>query len=91
MSKRLVIDLNLRDYKLLHENSRRYNSRIYNYFTLNEIAIAWKDNVDDSMKVLEIKDLLIETHSDKKFSVLYWYSVYMPLRYSLIFLISELF
>ena len=40
MSEKLIINLNLRNYKLLHENSRCYNLRIYNYFTSNEIAIA---------------------------------------------------
>ena len=40
ISKRLIVDLNLRDYKLLYKNSRYYNSRIYNYSTSNKIAIA---------------------------------------------------
>ena len=71
MSERLIVDLNLRDYKLLYKNSRRYNLYTYNYSTSDEIVIAWEDNVDDSIEVPEIKDLLIKTRSDKRFSVLY--------------------
>ena len=40
ISKRLIIDLNLRNYKLLYKNSRYYNSRTYNYSTSNKITIA---------------------------------------------------
>ena len=38
--KKLINNLNLRNYKLLHKNSYYYNSRIYNYFISNKIAIA---------------------------------------------------
>ena len=39
ISERLINNNNLRDYKPLYENSRYYNLRIYNRFTLDEIAI----------------------------------------------------
>ena len=40
MFEKLKIDSIIRDYKLLYKNSQHYNSRIYNRFISNEIAIA---------------------------------------------------
>ena len=40
MNERLIKNENLRDYKLLYENSQNYNSQTYNRFFSNEIIIA---------------------------------------------------
>ena len=40
MFERLVVNSIMRDYKILHENSRNYNQRIYNRFISNKIIIA---------------------------------------------------
>ena len=40
ISKRLIADFNLREYKLLHKNSRYHDSRTYNHSTSNKITIA---------------------------------------------------
>ena len=90
MFERLVVNSIMRDYKILHENSRNYNQRIYNRFISNKIIIAWKNNVNNSLDVFKAKNVLIKARNNKRFDVFYWYLIYIPLRYSLIFSFNKL-
>ena len=40
MFESLVVNSIMRDYKILHENSRNHNQRIYNRFISNKVVIA---------------------------------------------------
>ena len=71
MFKRLEIDLIIRGYKLLYENLQHHNSRIYNRFILNEIVIIWKSDINNSLNMLEARNVLIKTKNNDKYNVLY--------------------
>ena len=71
MFDRLVITPNLRSYKLLYKNLRYYNLRIYNRPTLDKVAIVWEGDSDNLLGLPKVKDILIETRTGERFSVLY--------------------
>ena len=60
-SDRLINEINIQGYKLLHENSNHHNARIYNRPTSNKIVITWEGDANNSLSVSVTKDVLIET------------------------------